>query len=84
MCSRTNPLLRINGTLKQDQDKCILESTLVQFSPQYYESLSHFTYQHDNCSPYKAKSIKHDLDLKGISVIVWPTRSSDLNPIENT
>ena len=37
------PLICINRTFKKEQYKCILESTLVPFASQHYDSLSHFT-----------------------------------------
>ena len=39
--------------------------------------------QHDSTTAHTAISVKEWLDQKNITVIPWPARSPDLNPIKN-
>jgi transposase len=44
---------------------------------------NNFIYQHDNCPIYTARIISNWMEQQGIRVLPWPSRSPDLNPIEN-
>jgi transposase len=44
---------------------------------------NHFIYRHDNCPIHTAIIISYWMEQKGIRVLPWPSRSPDLNPIEN-
>jgi hypothetical protein len=43
---------------------------------------NHFIYQH-NCPIHTARIISYWMEQEGIRVLPWPSRSPDLNPIEN-
>ncbi len=42
-----------------------------------------WVFQHDNDPKHMAKATKEWLKKKYIKVLVWPSQSPDLNPIEN-
>ena len=77
------PLIKIEGTLKQERYKEILDSELVPFISKHYGNTDSVVFQQDNCGPHKAKSVSSFLYEKGIEVMCWPAQSPDLNPIEN-
>ncbi len=52
------PLVRINGTLKQEKYKDIIENYIVPLAKEQYGSTSSFVFQQDNCGPHKAKSVR--------------------------
>jgi transposase len=43
---------------------------------------NHFIYQH-SCPIHTARIISYWMEQEGIRVLPWPSRSPDLNPIEN-
>jgi transposase len=43
---------------------------------------NHFIYQH-NCPIHTARITSYWMEQEGIRVLPWPSRSPDLNPIEN-
>jgi transposase len=43
---------------------------------------NHFIYQH-NGPIHRARIISYWMEQEGIRVLPWPSRSPDLNPIEN-
>ena len=44
---------------------------------------SNFKFQEDNCSVHKAKSVKSFMNLSNIRVLDWPSKSPDLNIVED-
>ena len=80
---RRTPLIRIQGTLKQDQYKEILSNNLFPFASRYHESLNNILFQQDNCGPHKAKTVVSYLDASNIELMDWPAQSADLNLIKN-
>ena len=82
MFGRTT-LVRINGSLNQWKYRDILEEHSLPFANKYHGGTDHFIFQHDNCGPHRAKSIKSYMSSKHISLLPWPAQSPDLNPIEN-
>ena len=77
------PLVRINGTLKQEKYKEIIENYVLPIGTAHYGNKSNFVFIQDNCGPHKAKSVKAYLDANNVTVMKWPAQSPDLNPIEN-
>ncbi|GFU89875.1 transposable element Tc1 transposase [Trichonephila clavipes] len=42
-----------------------------------------FVFMDDNATCHRTLAVQDCLDSEGIQCLVWPTRSPDLNPIEN-
>ena len=49
----------------------------------FYGRRQQWIFQHDGATAHTAILVKERLDLKIITVMPWPARSPDLNPIEN-
>jgi hypothetical protein len=60
----------------------ILEEVIL---PSVIEVFPHndFTFQHDNCSIHTSTLAQNWLRANVINVLSWPSRSPDINPIEN-
>ena len=41
------------------------------------------TFQHDNAISHTARSVRDFLQDRNVSVLLWPAKSPDLNPIEH-
>lgn len=61
----------------------ILENTLIPTGHLYYGLDMDWKFQQDNAPCHKARAVNEYFENSNISVIVWPPRSPDLNPIEN-
>lgn len=61
----------------------VLENRLIPSRDLLVHDHNDWYYQHDNAPCHKAGSITKWLNENSISVISWPARSPDLNPIEN-
>jgi transposase len=59
----------------------LLENMIVPIIKLNYRS--NFTFQEDNCSVHKAKSVKSFMNLSNIRVLDWPSKSPDLNIVED-
>ncbi|KAA8497595.1 Transposable element Tc3 transposase [Porphyridium purpureum] len=59
----------------------VLLEALLPFGLEMYDF--NFTFQQDNAPAHTANSTKAWLDALGVTVLPWPARSPDLNPIEN-
>ena len=48
-----------------------------------FTSRPHLTHMHDNARPHTIRMTADHLANLGISVLPWPTKSPDLNPMEH-
>lgn len=72
----------VEGTMKQDNYKQVLEEQLLPQAEEWFDDGS-FIFMHDSAPCHKAKSVTTFLKEKDISVLPWPGNSPDMNPIEN-
>jgi hypothetical protein len=42
-----------------------------------------FIFQDDNCHVHRARVVREFLDEQGVRTLPWPSKSPDLNPIQN-
>jgi transposase len=42
-----------------------------------------FIFQDDNCRVHRARVVREFLNEQGVRTLPWPSKSPDLNPIEN-
>lgn len=72
----------VEGTMRQDQYKMVLETRLL---PQMYEWFGdgRKVFMQDGAPCHTAKSVKKMLEEHDIPVLPWPGNSPDMNPIEN-
>ena len=70
-----------SGRMNSQVYQSILESHLLPNA----ECLAgkNWKYQQDNAPIHTSKSTKHWLQVRNVETLRWPTRSPDLNPIEN-
>lgn len=59
----------------------LLSDSLVPFVNENFEK--NYFFQQDNAPCHRAKTTKNWLEEKEIPLLEWPSRSPDLNPIEN-
>lgn len=79
----TGRLYIVDGMMRQDQYKKVLETRLIPQINEWFADPSECTFMHDSAPCHKAKSVTTFLEMKQIKVLPWPGNSPDLNPIEN-
>lgn len=80
----TLELVTIKGNLDSDKYQKILEKyVLNKGHTKVVGGRSKFIFQQDNASPHTSKSTDAYFVSKNVNVINWPSKSPDLNPIEN-
>ncbi|CAF5013827.1 unnamed protein product [Rotaria magnacalcarata] len=78
------PLVFFNGRLYSDKYIEILENNLPNVFEKFSsEQSKKFLYQQDNARPHTSAKTSKYFKKKHIKLIPWPTRSPDLNIIEN-
>ena len=80
--SERTALVMINGDLKKEKYKEILETKLVPLFLENHGSADDVVFQQDNRGPHESKSVSAYLHQEGIEVTRWPAQSLDFNPIE--
>jgi hypothetical protein len=73
------------GKLDGKALKGLLDRTLIATAADYYDldRGEHWWFLHDNSPPFKSRVVQTWLHNHGVSVLDFPPRSPDLNPIEN-
>jgi len=72
----------VNGTMRQDQYKKVLETRLLPQIQEWFGN-DRKVFMQDGAPCHTAKSIKKFLEDQEIPVLSWPGNSPDMNPIEN-
>ena len=75
-------LHRINGIMNARKYRLILSTQMIPSSRELFDG-SPWIFQHDNDPKHTSGLIQRYLANKNVNVMVWPSQSPDLNPIEN-
>ena len=59
----------------------ILEQDLLPYAQEHFQA--NFVLQDDNAPPHRARMVRQFLEENDVNRIEWPSKSPDLNPIEN-
>lgn len=73
----------VEGTMRQDQYKRVLETRLLPQVKEWFPGEDNYIFMHDSAPCHKAKSVTAFLTKENIAVLPWPGNSPDMNPIEN-
>ena len=73
----------VEGTMRQDQYKKVLETRLLPQIRDWFADGEKFHFMQNGAPCHTAKSIKSFLEAKKIPLLDWPGNSPDMNPIEN-
>lgn len=73
----------VQGTMKQDQYKQVLESRLLPQIADWYPDGQEYVFMHDSAPCHKARSVTAFLAQNQVPILPWPGNSPDMNPIEN-
>jgi transposase len=79
----TGRLYIVQGTMKQDQYKTVLQTRLIPQLKEWFPNGERVTFMQDGALCHTAKSIKAFLANENIPLLEWPGNSPDMNPIEN-
>ena len=89
-CFGVGPLIRYKKTLKQDIYLVILKNFLMKEYPQLEggaffdsEDLPAFIFVDDNAPPHRGNLVQKWKNENGIKSLKWPSKSPDINIIEN-
>lgn len=78
----TGRLYVVEGTMRQDQYRLVLERRLLPQVKEWFPD-GQFIFMHDSAPCHKARSVSAYLESQCIDVLPWPGNSPDMNPIEN-
>lgn len=73
----------LKTTVNAEVHRSILENLLIPTLEEQYKDENGLTFQDDNASRHRAKSVKAYLQNMTIKTMHWPANSPDMNPIEN-
>ena len=62
---------------------CYREDILLPHVVPFLQAEPDMTLQHDNATSHTARSVPYFLQDRNVSVLPWPAKSPDLNPIEH-
>ena len=62
---------------------CCREDILLHHAVPFLQGHPDMTLQHDNATSHTARSVRAFLQDRNVSVLPWPAKSPDLNPIEH-
>ena len=62
---------------------CYREDVLIPHVVHFLQSPPDMTLQHDNATSHTVRSVRDFLQDRNISVLPWPEKSPNLNPIEH-
>ncbi|KAL3206650.1 hypothetical protein MRX96_010706 [Rhipicephalus microplus] len=77
------PLFRIPGILTAEVYNEIIDDVLLSFAINGPFPDGCFYFQHDGCPVDNASTVQESLNTSGIAQLCWPSKSRDLNIIEN-
>jgi hypothetical protein len=75
-------MLHVEERLNNDVYIWILENIIIPSVAIAYPN-NDYIFQQDNCSVHTARRVTEWFENHNISVLDWPSRSPDLNPIKN-
>ena len=73
----------VQGTMKQDQYKTVLQTTLIPQIREWFPNGEKIVFMQDGAPCHTAKSIKTFFANESIELLDWPGNSPDMNPNEN-
>ena len=84
----TGRLYIVEGNMRQQQYKCVLEQRLLPQLREWaqkkgFTGTGDFIFMHDGAPCHKGREVTRFLEDHGIEVLPWPGNSPDMNPIEN-
>lgn len=79
----TGRLYVVQGTMRQDQYKEVLQKRLLPQLRDWFSNGESFVFMQDGAPCHTARSIKAFLQQENVTLLPWPGNSPDMNPIEN-
>lgn len=76
-------LVRVKGNMDMAQYKRILQEGLLGTARGFRVDLSSLVFQRDNDPKHKSRRLKCWFEKQGLSTLVWPASTADVNIIEN-
>lgn len=77
------PLVRIQGAFTADKYRNILDTVGLPHITSHITPQHDCIFQHDRSPVHTAKKVDRLLQQRGVTVLMWPPQSPDLNIIEN-